>query len=720
MSTTRKELSYLLSQIPLFLTGIFLFVLPLLFSIQFTEAFALPKHLVLALVVTLSMVSLALKMVVDRRIRLTTTPFDIPVIVFTLVVIISAYLSVNKLDSLIAAIPFMYAALLFYIIVNSVKSEMALFYILGSLILGTSIAALLYSLAFFNIYLLPFAFTKNPGFTTIGSLLDQSLYFVLIAPFAGYFALRFIANVTKKPEKATDDAKLIASDLIFSLCFLVIVAGFVVSVYYLLTSQKAYLLPFTSGFQIAFASISQDAGRLIKSFMLGSGYGTFMSDFTRFKQPSYNADDTLWAVTFLRSSSFVLELLATTGILGLLSFLFIVFKIIREKTLFLPLIVAIIAAFVLPFSPLIITVFFVILGVFAVVRVFSQAKGFEEIDLHLVAFREKVSTENAQYSSLKRKPSVLISAVMLLFLLGAVGFIDYHVAKFAVSDMTFQKSLIAASKNNGSETYRLQSDAIKTFPYRDVYHRVFSQTNLSLANSLSKQTPKGSSPSAQIQQNVLTLIQQSINTGRSASTLSPMSAANWNNLSGIYRALIGFGQNADQFAVLTSQQAIALDPSNPQQYINLGGIYYQLGLWDEAIRQFQIAIRLKPDFTNAYYNAGHALEAKGNLNQALTVYEAVKTLASDDKEAVKKITTEIEALKQKITEGSQVAGATSQTSQESESIQSAQAENDLNVNQPSAILPTRNPKAPIEGPSISPSISPTGSITPSPTLPAKE
>lgn len=714
MSTTRKEVSVLLSQIPLILTGVFLFAFPLLFTSQMTEAFILPKHLLLALIVTISMVSLALKMLVDRKIRITITPFDIPVVIFTLVIIASAYLSLNKFDSLIAAIPIMYAALLFYIIINSVKSEKALFFILSCLILGATVASLISVLAFFKIYLIPFTYTQSPVFSSVGSLLDQALYFVLVAPLAGYFALRFITSLNNKSNQSDNNLKLSGSDLIFSLSFLLITAGFIVSIYYLITSYKPYLLPFTSGFQIAFATISQDAGRLIKSFLLGSGYGTFLTDFTRFKQPSYNADDTLWAVTFLRSSSFVLEILATTGTLGLLSFLYIVFKVVRQKTLFLPLVIAIIAAFVLPFSPLIVTLFFILLGIFAVVRAFSHQAGFEEIDLHLLAFKEKVNHENSNAGQFRGKQSALISFLVVLLLLGAVGFIDYYVVKYALSDMAFQKSLVAASRNNGSETYRLQSDAIKTFPYRDVYHRVFSQTNLSLANSLSKQTPQGASPSAQVQQNVLTLIQQSINTGRSASTISPLTAANWNNLSGVYRSLIGFGQNADQFAVLTNQQAISLDPSNPQQYVNLGGIYYQLGLWDEAIRQFQIAIRIRPSFANAYYNAGHALEAKGNLNQALTVYEAVKTMVSTDKEAVSKIAAEIDTLKKKINE-QKVAGATNPEPTASPDPNNENQKDDLTVNQPPAVLPTRNPRAPIDGPSISPLTSPTGVKSPTPT-----
>jgi tetratricopeptide (TPR) repeat protein len=709
MNSTRKEFAALFANIPLFLVGTFLLAFPLVFSAQMTEAFMLPKHLLLAAIVTLSMISLGFHMVSEGKIRLRTTPFDIPVLLFTFVVIASAFLSVNKFQSLIAAVPFMYAALLFYTIVNSVKSEKALLFVLSCLIIGAAAASLLSVLGFFHIYPLPFQYAKSPYFSSVGNLLDQALYFGMVLPVAGYFALRFLSvlgNRSARSSNQPDNKSSSLSDLIFTLAFLVITAGLIVSLFYLVTSQKPFILPMGNGFQIAFAAISQDAGRMIKSFFFGSGYGTFLTDFTRFKQPSYNADSNLWAVTFVQSSSFILELLATTGLLGVLSFMFIIFRIIREKTIFLPLAIAIVAAFILPFSPLIVTFFFAILGIFSVVRAFSGSPSFEETELHLIAFEENVEQDNALRKAARRHRTVLLPSLFILLLFAVTGVTDYYTSRYAVSDITFQKSSVAASQNNGAQMYKLQTDAIQLFPYRDYYHQIFSQTNLQLANALAKQTPAGASPSAQIQQTVLTLIQQSINSGRSATSLSPYSALNWNNLSTIYRSLIGFGQNADQFAILSSQQAITLDASNPQQYVNLGGIYYQLGLWDEAIRQFQIAIQLKPDYTNAYYNAGHALEAKGSLQQALTVYNAVKTLVASNHDTTTKITAEIDALKNKINEQSKnVAGAATEAEQQQvagEKNIPTQKKEDLSVNKPPTLLPTQVPQAKIEGVTITP------------------
>lgn len=251
----------------------------------------------------------------------------------------------------------------------------------------------------------------------------------------------------------------------------------------------------------------------------------------------------------------------------------------------------------------------------------------------------------------------------------------------------------------------MQVSAIQTFPYRDIYHRSFSQTNLALANSLANTArQKNASPSAQQQQQIVQLIQQSIAEGRSAVSVSPLTTFNWNNLSSIYRGLIGFGQNADQFTVLTAQQAVALDPNNPQQYIELGGIYFQLGKYDDAIRQFQIAINLKQDYANAYYNLGHAYEAKKDLPNALAAYQVVANLVDKDQASVKKIKAEIDALNKKIANGT--------TADQTASPSAQPTTPDLTVkDKPEQALPTQPQQVKIPGPSESP----TPTKTPTPT-----
>lgn len=707
MNDSKKELLSYLDTLSIVVTAVFFFAYPLLFTIQTTDAFAIPKQALLILFVILAFILLSARMLVLGRIRFRTTPFDLPLLLFVVICGVSAALSINRYDALIAFAPLLYAVLSYFLITNSIRSEKGILFVTAALIIGGALSSVNAILSFFKIYILPFPYVQNQAFTPLGSLLDQALYLAMILPLAGYIASPILSqlghSVRRKHTLFANQAEghQDASGKLFGfgLAFLIMLAGLLLTVYQLATTQKPLILPFETGFQTAFAAISQDQGRVLLSFLFGSGFGTFMTDFTRFKSQAYNLNPTLWSFTFFRSSSFVLELLATTGFLGLASYIFLIFKVLREKVFFIPVILGIIASFILPFSYIVILTFLVVLGIFAALRGMTEKKHYSDLDFYFIASKESHEEgKSIRYAS-------ILPVLAFLIIGGLLGGVTYYAVRFLTSDLTFQRALVAASQNNGSATYDLQRQAISQFPWRDSYYRIFSQTNLALANSLASSQPQGQQPNQEVQQNILTLIQQSINSGRTAVNISPMTSLNWNNLSGVYRSLIGFGENAEQFAVLTNQQAIALDPNNPQQYINLGGIYYQMQNWDEAQRQFQIAVNLKPDYANAYYNLGHTLENKGdvqNLQSSLQLYNAVRQLVAQQPENVKKIDEEIKAVQAKI-----AAGGT-QGQEQGNGQPTAQDDDELDVTTPPAQLPARNPRETIQGP-------PTNRISPTPT-----
>src|SRR6185369_9076831 len=612
-----RALSSYFENMSLFVIGFFLLVFPLLFLTTTTDAFVLPKEIALALATALFFIFFVLKTISEGKLTFRSSPFDLPLILFIIVLALSAVLSANRFDALIAFAPYLFMAFLYFGIVNVVKGKKQLLFTLGCLVLGAVLASALSVLSYFKVYLIPLPATHVMNFTTFGSLLDQAIYLALVLPIAGQFVYRhFVATRAEKratsPFEGVEPAHLPKETMgvlvYFSVSFVIVLAGLAVSLFMLFTTQKPIILPLEVGLQTAFAAISQDTGNVFKSLLLGSGTGTYLNDFTRFKAASYNLHADLWAFTFFRSSTYVLELVATTGLLGLAAFLFLIFRIFRERSFFFPLLLAIIAAFILPFSFTPTLLFFILLAIFAVDRI-AAGKGekVNDIEFYFVAFKKRFfggdrAADEGGQSKHGRFLSILVSVVLLAI----VGVPLYFTVRYFISDLVFQRALVAASQNQGLQTYDLEVQAIKMFPYRDVYYRAFSQTNLALASLLVSQRKPGQPLAQDVQQNILTLIQQSINAGRSATSVAPLTAFNWNNLSAIYRTLIGFGENADKFTLLTSQQAIALDPNNPQQYIDYGGVYYQLGNYDEAIRQFQYAITLKQDYANAYYNLGHA------------------------------------------------------------------------------------------------------------------
>lgn len=693
----KNELNSYIQNISLFLLGLLFIAFPIVFTTISTNPMVLPKQVLLGAVVAVLLVLQAARMFVDKSVKIRRTPFDIPVFLLALFAFASGMFAVNKADALTAFVPYFLAILGYFLIVNIVKDKNSLLFLMSSLILGGVVVSLSAILSFFKIYILPIQGTHVRTFTPLGSTLEQEIYLTLVALISFYYLYRFFKSKAKKEIAAAPGAaasKLsnqeMAKAVGFGLSSIIILLGIVVTTYSLFKLDKPLLLPIDTGFQTAFSEISLDTGRVAQGFLLGSGFGTYAVDFSRWKQANpFNQNSELWNLTFFRSTNFALELLATTGVLGICAFIFLLLRVFKEirvspqNKMLVSIVALFLVSLLLPLNFTSQTLLFVILGLFAANQgLISRAQNrFFDIELQLVTFKKGLIAMETPHA--KNEKSLILPSVTGVIILAMIGLIGFYGIPYVTSDIIFQKSLVAASQNNGSLTYKQQAEAISTFQYRDGFYRVFSQTNLALANTLAAQQPKGSAPNATVQQQITTLIQQSINAARAAITVAPQTATNWQNLSSIYRQLFGFGQNAESFAIATAQQAIALDPNNPQQYITLGGIYYQLGQWDNAQTQFQIAITLKPDYANSHYNLGHVLEQKKDIQNALAQYQVVRTLVANDKASLDQIDREIAVLQGKTQTGSETTANTS-----------------LNVDKPQAQLPPQNPPIEIPAPSV--------------------
>jgi protein O-mannosyl-transferase len=86
-------------------------------------------------------------------------------------------------------------------------------------------------------------------------------------------------------------------------------------------------------------------------------------------------------------------------------------------------------------------------------------------------------------------------------------------------------------------------------------------------------------------------------------------------------------------AIRHFQEAIRLKPDYANAHYNLGIALSMRGQNDEAISQFQEAVRLKPDYTEAYYNLGTALGKKGRMDEAISNFQEAIRLKPDYTEA---------------------------------------------------------------------------------------
>jgi tetratricopeptide (TPR) repeat protein len=105
---------------------------------------------------------------------------------------------------------------------------------------------------------------------------------------------------------------------------------------------------------------------------------------------------------------------------------------------------------------------------------------------------------------------------------------------------------------------------------------------------------------------------------------SPFKVRPHNNLGEAYQT-----QGRLDDAVKEYQTAINLKPDYADTRYNLGVVYLRQGRLDDAVRENQTAIKLKPDHADAYHSLGVAYHVQGRLDEAVREYRTAINLRAD-------------------------------------------------------------------------------------------
>jgi len=613
-----SEKSVILNKIILGGAMILAFLTPLFFLPFTYDFYEFNKNMLLFVIVGILLILWLLKMVLSGKISFKKNVLDLPVLLIAAAFILSTIFNApNKLESLWmpgSTGTIVILTLLYFLITNNLE-EKSIKRILQTLLVSASLLSLAALYQFWGLKtaligvnpLFP-AFLQ--GFFPAGGLIPLATFLTIVLIAAGTQIY-----LTWRQEKRLSWFYIINA--------IIVVAGLVVALWQMLTTNKPLLLGYGTSWAIAAESFKN-----WRLFLLGIGPNSFLDAFSQFRPVIYNLTP-LWTVRFAYSGNYYFHLLTTIGILGLASFAWLIFKVVRiqikadrnlqEKTLiiFIPLL-AIFLIFLFLFPNFLLL--FCLYVLLALLALSLPPKG--------------------EYSETSKIASWAIFIPTTLAILACF----YFVGRTYAAEVYFRNSLRAFANNAGNDAYNNQIKAIMLNPFNDNYRLAYSQTNFALAFSLAQKT----NISDQDRQNITVLVQQAIREAKMAVTLNKNKVTNWENLAGIYRQLLNFAQGADQWAITALSQAIKLDPNNPNLKLNLGGIYYALNNYDEAIRFFQQAIDVKPNFANGYYNLSAAYREKGDFVKAHEAMQITLNLVPSNSEDYNKARTELDDLAKKI------------------------------------------------------------------------
>lgn len=588
MPTMLTTMDYLISLI----VKIFVFLFPIFFLHITSESYEYNKMVLLAITVVILLILFTLKIVRERRFTAVTGTFGLPLFFLSGIAAISTlFQSPNLSVSLttpISTTAIVSGFLLYLLLVNILADDASENHIdppsISLILVFDAVLLCLYVIGMYT-DILP----KN-FFTPAGSLLSTAIFLAIIAI---YLLNRLIRDILIIKMGGT-------SIILYSLALLIIAGTAIFLAIHLFTDQKPVILPWSFGWPI-FMEVAKNA----RTLFLGIGSANFLTAFTLAKPFTFNQSP-FWNTVFTSSSSFVLNLATENGIISALLYIFLLFSAVNQSirrkisgashyNYLIPLLAALIFQMIFPTSTAIFTLTVVLLA-------FAATK------------KTLFTLDIARLGRLNYLLLFIPVSLILAF--------SYFGGRAYLAEVSFKASLDALLNKDGTAAYNYQKAAIGLNPYLDRYHVAFSQTNLSLANTLASKEKLTDSD----KQNIPRFIQQSIDQARTAVLLYKTNIVNWDNLAKTYTALINFVSGSDTWAIYAYQQKIILDPLNPQNHVVLGGIYTQMKKYPEAEAEYQQAIKLKSDLASAYYNLGLTLSNEQKYKEAKQAFTTTLTL----------------------------------------------------------------------------------------------
>lgn len=656
---------------------------PIIFSPLTTEAFETPKIIFLVIATIVLLVLWSVSWVTEGRVVITRTPLDLPLLLILAVILLSTFFSQTRFVSIYGNLPRIHGSavtwvtyiLLYFIISSNLKSANQIRALIYTLLGSSAVVGIVTLLSYFGVFL-PLPFAKALNFTPAGSSFSAASLLVLLLPLllssiirenrtipmpvalglATFFGIviALVGNVAvwsaavlvvaltlfvTKKDTLKKTLPLLAIPVIASV---VIVALSYVSVGNNPLYEKKQNFP--RELQLSFPQswkISASAFR--DNPFLGSGPSSYLFNFTQYKPADYNSSR-FWNIRFDTPHNEYLLFLGTLGGLGLMALVFFTALIINfawrgmfhhENNLATGLSIAALASIVLmalhTTTPVMVITMLLVLAM--LMAVYKHVTG--KVDEFSIGIKASKAKDNqGAYDLNNVVVADILPIILLIPILIFVAWVAYQTYKAVLADYYHRMALNSAS-SRALDTYNHLVKAENLNPYVDLYRVDLAQTNFALANGIAAakgptQASAAGSLTDDDKRNIQTLLSQSIAEARNAVALSPRNAANWEVLASIYRQISGVAQNALAFSLDSYGRAILLDPLNPLLRLNVGGVYYSVRNYDLAIRFFDDAVKLKPDYANAYYNLAIALRDKGNVRESQLVAEQVVSLLSKD------------------------------------------------------------------------------------------
>ena len=383
---------------------------------------------------------------------------------------------------------------------------------------------------------------------------------------------------------------------------------------------KEVILDYKTTRQITWSAIKENP-------LFGSGPGTFLYDFAKFKPVEFNSDS-FWNIKFDKGPSHLLELVSTTGGLGIISYLSIIvvfliacFTTLKRKEFLSSNLSALV-------------LFTAWSGFFVAQCVYLQNTPlalcfwlFTGLGIAVCRKAETIKTKKIEFSFEKLPEISLVLTTLLLFLILVVLGLFFLGSRFYLAEA--QQAKVQNSETLTFENkIELLQKSISFNKYRSNYRMNLASVYLNEAKTEVDKIREGKRLTAGGQTDVQFLSKyalEAIEQAKKASEISPNLIIPWEALGTVYLELKNIVAGADGWAIRSFEQAIELEPNNPFFHRELCNLYLITGQekdWSKILEHCQKAVDLKPNYLDAYIQLALAYERKDDTEAGIKKLEA--------------------------------------------------------------------------------------------------
>ncbi len=591
-----------------FILKIAIVVVPITFVPLVLNGFQTPKATII-LISTLIIVGMwLLQRITEKVLRITIHPFSLPLLAMIVATIASLIFSQQHITTLFVTLPLVEISMILLILIT------------------TSVFVIQHTRSYIELLLLPAVIVTlisilqiigvGPSFILnkfFGLQLPHNLAFSLTgSPLASLLFLitAFIPNALEMLKH-----KNWSKNILITFGLVATTIGIGIHIFGFVTQSNLFtILSPKAGLSIALDTFKEP-----KQALFGVGVNQFENAYTQYKPVWINAKP-YWNATFFTSTSYVLTILVTRGLVGFVAWLFLTVQVARQlketPQYTHPAVILTITGLVLQliFPTNMVLIFTTLLGLLlwtASLRTHHNKKTFDVI-LSLNAFQITPAGEPITHKRPQELLAYFTAVIGSIVLLG----LGFFTTKALATEALMQRSLQKASVD-AQQTHKLQQRAVAWDYYKKNYHRTYAQTNLALASAISQQGDGTKEQQAMVAQ----LAQTAIKHAKLATRIDDNNTQNWMSLASIYKALLDSTPGAGQWTIAAYVQAIETSPNNPTLRLELGGVYYGLGDYEQAEKLFEQAATLKPDWANAFYNLANALKKQSKNQKAGIAYQ---------------------------------------------------------------------------------------------------